>query len=103
MNSAVVRVYANSAQTTGYDLYSVANDNWGETAITDANAPPFGATKLGSSGKITAGSWTTVDVTSAITGNGTYSFGLSTTNSTAVSLSSREGAHPPELKITWTD
>jgi hypothetical protein len=102
VNSAVVRVYANTAQTTGYDLYSVANNNWGETAITDANAPPFGATKLGSSGKITAGSWTTVDVTSAITGNGTYSFGLSTTNSTAVSLSSREGAHPPELKITWT-
>jgi hypothetical protein len=99
--SAVVRVYANSAQTTGYDLYSVANNNWVETAITDANAPPFGSTKLGSSGKITAGTWTTVDVTSAITGNGTYSFGLSTTNSTAVSLSSREGANPPQLMIDW--
>jgi hypothetical protein len=99
--SAVVRVYANSAQTTGYDLYSVANNNWVETAITDANAPPFCATKLGSSGKITAGTWTSVDVTSAITGNGTYSFGLSTTNSTAVSLSSREGANPPQLMIDW--
>ena len=102
VNSAVLRVYANSAQTTGYDLYSVANSTWGETAITDANAPPFGATKLGSSGKITAGTWTSIDATSAITGNGTYSFGLSTANSTAVSLSSREGANPPQLTVTWT-
>jgi hypothetical protein len=102
VSSAVLRVYANSAQTTGYDLYPVANNAWGETTITDANAPPFGATKLGSSGKITAGTWTSVDATSAITGNGTYSFGLSTTGSTAVSLSSREGANPPQLVITWT-
>jgi hypothetical protein len=102
VNSAVLRVYANSAQTTGYDLYSVANSTWGETAITDANAPPFGATKLGSSGKITAGTWTSIDATSAITGNGTYSFGLSTANSTAVSLSSRDGANPPQLTVTWT-
>ncbi|MGZ6266204.1 MAG: CBM96 family carbohydrate-binding protein, partial [Candidatus Limnocylindrales bacterium] len=65
-------------------------------------APPFGAAKLGSSGKIAAGSWTSVDISSVITGNGTYSFGLSTTNSTAVSLSSREGANPPQLMITWT-
>ncbi len=78
------------------------DNTWGETTITDANAPPFGATKLGSSGKITAGTWTSVDVTSAITGNGTYSIGLSTTGSTAVSLSSREGANPPQLVITWT-
>lgn len=102
VNSAVMRIYANTAQTTGYDLYPVASTTWGETAIDDANAPPFGAAKLGSSGKIAAGTWTSVDVTSAISGNGTFSFGLSTTNATAVSLSSREGANPPQLVITWT-
>jgi hypothetical protein len=97
-----MRVYANTAQSTGYDVYSIANNTWGETTITDANAPPFGAAKLGSSGKIAAGSWTSVNVTSAITGNGTYSFGLLTTSTTAVSLSSREGANPPQLTISWT-
>jgi hypothetical protein len=101
VRSAVLRVYANTAQTTGYDLYSVADNTWGEATITDANAPPLGAPKLGSSGKITAGTWTSVDVTSAINGNGTYSFALSTTNGTAVSLSSREGANPPQLMIDW--
>jgi hypothetical protein len=102
VSSAVLRVYANTAQSTGYDVYAITNNTWGETTITDANAPLFGAAKLGSSGRIAAGSWTSVDVTSAITGNGIYSFGLSTTNSTAVSLSSREGANPPQLTITWT-
>ena len=101
--SATLRVWANSAQSTGYDVYSVADNTWAEATITSANSPPFGPTKLGSSGKVTAGAWTSVNVTSAITGNGTYSFGLSTTNSTAVSLSSREGTHPPELNITWTN
>jgi hypothetical protein len=102
VGSVVLHVYANTAQSTGYDVYPIANNTWGETIITDANAPPFGAARLGSSGKIAAGSWTSVEITSAITGNGTYSFGLSTTNSTAVSLSSREGANPPQLTITWT-
>jgi hypothetical protein len=101
--SATLRVWANSAQSTGYDVYSVADNTWTEATVTSANSPPFGPTKLGSSSKITAGAWTSVNVTSAITGNGTYSFGLSTTNSTAVSLSSREGTHPPELNITWTN
>jgi hypothetical protein len=101
VTNATLRVYANSAQSTGYDAYSVADNTWVETTIDDANAPPFGA-KLGSSGKVTAATWTSVNVTAAVTGNGTYSFGLSTTNSTALGLSSRTGANPPQLVITTT-
>jgi hypothetical protein len=101
VDSAVLRIYANTAQTTGYDVYPVANNTWGEATVTDATAPPFGSNRLGSSGKIAAGTWTSVDVTSAVAGNGTYTFGLSTTSSTAVSLSTREGANPPELRIGW--
>ena len=43
-----------------------------------------------------------MDVTAAVAGNGTYSFGLSTTNATALALSSRTGANPPQLVITTT-
>jgi hypothetical protein len=99
VTSAILRVYANSSQSTGYDAYSVADNTWSESTLDWSNAPPFGS-KLGSSGNITGGTWTSVDVTPYITGNGTFSFGLSTTNSTAVSLSSREGANPPQLVIT---
>jgi hypothetical protein len=102
VTSATLRVFATSAQSTGYDAYSVADTTWGETTITDANAPLFGATKLGSSGKVTASTWTSVDVTSAVTGNGPVSFGLSTTNSTALAMSSRTGANPPQLVVTWS-
>jgi hypothetical protein len=101
VTSATLRVFATTAQSTGYDAYSVADNTWGEATITSANAPPFGATKLGSSGKITAATWTSVDVTSAVTGNGTYSFGISTANATAVSFSSRDGANPPQLVVTY--
>ena len=99
VTNATLRVWANSAQTTGYDAYPVADNTWGETTINNSNAPIFGA-KLGSSGKVTASTWTSVDVTAAVSGNGTYSFGLSTTNATALGLSSRTGANPPQLVIT---
>jgi hypothetical protein len=50
---------------------------------------------------VAAGSWTSVDVTSLITGNGTFTLGLSTTSGTALALSSREsGANSPQLVIT---
>jgi len=99
VTSATLRIYANSAQSTGYDTYAVADNSWGEKTITDANAPAFGS-KLGSSGKVTAGSWTSVNVTGYVSGNGSFNFGLSTTNSTALALSSREGANPPQLILT---
>ncbi len=102
VTSATLRIYANSNQSVGFDVYPVADTSWGETTITDANAPPFGSTVLGSSGKVTANSWTSVDVTSAVNGNGLVSFGLSTANSTALSLSSRTGANPPQLVIGWS-
>jgi hypothetical protein len=55
---------------------------------------------LGSSGSISSNTWTSVNVTSYITGNGTYNLGLTTSGSTALSLASREsGANAPQLVI----
>jgi hypothetical protein len=100
VTSATLRVFANSGQAMGYTAFAVPNTTWAETTITAANAPPPAAT-LGASGKITASTWTSADVTSAVAGNGTYSFVISTTNATAVSFSSREGANPPQLVVNW--
>jgi hypothetical protein len=98
--SATLRVWATSAQSTGYDAFAVADNTWSESAIIYSNAPAFGA-KAGSSGAAAAGAWTSVNVTSLITGNGTYSLGLSTTSGTALSLASREsGANSPQLIVT---
>ncbi len=100
VSQASLRVFANSAQSVGYEVHAVADSSWGETAITFANAPPFAAGSAGSSGPASTGIWTTVDVTSLITGNGLVSLALTTPNTTALSLASREsGGNAPQLII----
>jgi hypothetical protein len=101
VTSATLRIFPTSSQSTGFTVYSVADNTWGETTIVDANAPTFGRS-LGSSGPVATGVWTNVTVTSVVTAGGQVSFGLSTTNSTALALSAREGANPPQLVITTT-
>ena len=99
VTSATLRVYANSAVTAGYDARSVSDNTWAESAITYNNAPSVGSV-LGSSGNVSSNTWTSVNITSYITGNGTYNLGLTTSGSTALSLASREsGSHAPQLII----
>ncbi len=100
VQSAMLRVYAISGMNWGFDTYSVANTGWGESTLAYANAPALGA-KLGSfpSGAVTG--WIQLDVTSAVTGNGTFSFALVGTYWMEISLASREsGANAPQLVVT---
>ncbi len=105
IQSAVLQIWATSAQSVGYDVYGVADTSWSETGLTYANQPSgsISSTKVGSSGPITAGTWTTVDVTSLITVPDVYSLVLETTSQTALALASREDADPthrPQLIVT---
>jgi hypothetical protein len=92
-------IYANSASSIGISALTVADNTWGEKTITFSNAPPTGNT-LVTSPAVATGTWITLDVTSYVTGEGTFSFGVSTTGGTAISLASREsGAHSPQLIV----
>ncbi|TAL07416.1 MAG: DNRLRE domain-containing protein [Chloroflexota bacterium] len=97
---ATLRVYANTASSAGYTVGGTAT-NWTETGLTAGNAPVVGAS-VGGSGAITAGTWTTVDVT-ALVASGKLSFALSGINSTAVRMSSRESgaATAPQLVLDF--
>jgi hypothetical protein len=96
---ATLRIFANSAATAGCVANTVSDNTWTETGINYNNAPPLGSA-LGSSGPITTGTWISMDVTSYITGNGTYNLALTTPGGTAVSLASREsGTNTPQLII----
>jgi hypothetical protein len=99
---AILRLWANSVQSTGVDVHYVADTTWGEKTITYNNMPAYDTAIAGSSGPIkTSGTWYSINVTSLITGNGTFSMAITTTNSTAISLASREaGANAPQLVIT---
>ena len=100
ISQARLELHANSASTKGITVKAVANNTWGEKTIKYSNMPAMGAT-LATSAAVSSGAWVSLNVTSYISGNGTYSFGVITPGSTAISLSSREsGANAPRLIIT---
>ena len=96
---ATLRLYAIDGSNTGFEVRTVSDNAWGERTINYSNAPPFSSSPTGSSGTFAASRWTSVDVTSAVTGNGTYSFALLTSSATRIRFSSRQGERPPRLVV----
>ena len=104
VTSATLRVYSNAASSIGYDVRGVTQNGWGESTITWRNAPAAAATITASSGPLTAGAWSTTNVTPLVTGNGTFSFALTSTSTTALRLASREtGATAAQLEVVAVD
>ncbi len=99
VTKVTLRIYANSSLSGGYVVHSVADNTWSESTITYSNAPAIGGS-LGSSGAVSSNTWTSVDITPYITGNGSWSIALAAPSTTALSLASREsGANVPQLVI----
>ena len=99
VTKATLRLYSTSSSSTGYQIKQVNSQGWEESTITYANAPAIGSL-IGSSGKISSGTWTSVDVTSLITGNGVYDLALTTTSSSNMNFNSRDASsNPPQLVI----
>jgi hypothetical protein len=99
VTNATLRLYTTSASATGYQVKRVNNPSWEENTITYDNSPAAGST-IGSSGSIAVGSWTSVDVTALITGNGIYDLALTTTTSAALNFNSRNASsNQPQLVI----
>ncbi|MDX6647153.1 MAG: hypothetical protein QOK40_2880 [Miltoncostaeaceae bacterium] len=99
---AVLRINTRSSHPAGYDVRGVADNSWVEGTVSFSNAPPVGAAVIGSSGTFASGVWTEVAVTPLVSGNGLVTFALTTANTTAMSLSSRESgaATAPQLVVT---
>lgn len=96
---ATLRVYASTSLSAGYDVRPVTDNTWSESTINYNNAPIFG-NAVGSSRSVAAGSWANIDVTSLITGNGSYSLALVSSSTTALSLVSAEAsANGPQLIV----
>jgi len=93
---ATLRVYLNSG-TAPFDVAQVATNSWSEGSINYSNAPAVGSVINGVS-SVSSG-WIEIDVTSAISGDGTFSMVL-VSNSTLRNLfSTDEGANAPELVV----
>ena len=96
---ATLRIFTNSSSSTGYEVRGLTDNSWGELTINYSNSPAVGDVTA-TSGPFGSGVWITVDITPLITGNGTVSIALTTTNNTAFSLASREaGTNAPQLIV----
>jgi acid phosphatase len=102
ITSAVFQCWAGSSNTAGMGLWSAAS-TWSEATLTWNNAPPanFALPASGATGAVTSGRYNPADVTSAITGSGTFTLVGKTTSSTQWSCVSKAntGNHPPGLVV----
>jgi hypothetical protein len=73
VTSAKIRLYNVNGSVKGGDFYRVSDNTWQEGTVTWNNAPAADATPLATLGSVSANTWVEVDVTSLITGDGTYS------------------------------
>lgn len=105
VQSATLRLKVTAAGPDGGIVYSVSNNylntstSWIESGLNYANAPSISGDPLSSAGSVLVNQVVVFDVTAAISGNGTYSFGLKNYSSTVVQYSSKEGSIKPELVI----
>jgi len=100
IQSAKLRIYANSANSVGYTVSAVTDTTWAENTVTYANSPSVGS-KISSSQPFSGGTWVETDVSSYVNAEGSYNMALTTSSDTNTSLASREtGANAPQLVVT---
>jgi hypothetical protein len=95
----VLRVFGTSSNDTGYTVHRVGSNSWGEKNITWETAPNVNDTVLARSGVVRTGVWNAIDVTSAISGPGVYTFALKTASGATISVASRETTTKPRLVV----
>ncbi len=100
---ATLRLYPSKHSSSVWsEAHGVADNGWDEGTITYANAPAVGSV-VGSSQAVSPDGRLTfddIDVTSLVSGNGTFSVALTTPGPTAIKYTSREAAGvQPELIV----
>jgi len=96
---ARLRLYAADASSNGPAIYTTAA-TWSEKRITWRNRPPRTSRRLANTGSVRGRSWVEFDVTSAVRGNGTYSFVLAPTSGDLSTHSREARTLRPQLVLT---
>jgi phosphatidylinositol-3-phosphatase len=101
VSSATLKFYANSSLSAGFSVNKLSNNTWTESTLTYDNAPAPGSA-ITNSGAVTSGTWVSINITSYITGDGSYNLVLMPLSSTMLNLASREtGSTAPQLAVTF--
>lgn len=104
VNSAKLRVYVtDNGSVKGGSAAKVSSTSWTETGVTYDTRPAIDGATLSSLGAVNIGTWYELDVTGAVTGDGTISLGLKTSSTDGLHYASREdAAHAPQLVVNVT-
>jgi len=98
---ATLRLHALAGTVDGPAIFGTSSD-WAETAVTWTNRPTRTTAAVDDEGPIATGTWVELDVTSLITGNGTFSFVVAATSTDGADFDSRESTTStlrPELVV----
>ena len=90
ITSARLRLSALDGSPVGGEFYDVG-DSWSEETVTWSNAPALGSLRVGTLGAVAAGTSYEIDLTSYITGDGTYSLRVTSPSSDGADYVSSEG------------
>jgi hypothetical protein len=103
-------LYATDGNNDGFSVYSVSNNyensnaQWTEDELTWSNAPSIVGSPLAIFNNVSNNSWVEIDVTTAVNGSGTYSFGLVDHSQNSVHFNSREAnSSQPRLMVEFGD
>ncbi|HEX7171321.1 MAG TPA: DNRLRE domain-containing protein, partial [Candidatus Limnocylindria bacterium] len=100
VTSAKLRLWITNGTGNGPEVF-LTEAGWAETVVTWNTRPAITSGVIADTGAIPQGAWYEIDVTSAITGDGTYAFVLSSISTDALKFASRETTTRPELAIVW--
>ena len=103
IQSVTLRLFCLDASDKGGDFYRVADNSWQENTVTWNTEPPADPTSLASLGAVGANTWYEVDLSSLVTGDGTYSIRIASTSANGADYSTKEGAagSAPQLVVDF--
>ena len=104
VQTAKLRLYVTDASSTGGGtLYQTVDNSWTETGINYTNQPSTTGSALATLGPVSTGVWIEIDVSSHVTADGVYTFGLLGNSSDVAHYASRETLNRPELVVTYAN
>jgi hypothetical protein len=101
VSGATLRLKMRGTGGTDTTVHSVTDNSWNEDTITGNNKPNM-SDPLATVTDMVPYEWYDFDVSSFVTANGVYSFGLKTTSGNWVDWYSKEGGNSPELVVSGT-
>jgi len=99
VQSARLRLRASNGTTNGPGVFFTAGA-WSEGAVTWSNQPGPSGAAITDLGVVARDAWFEIDLSSVVTGDGSYDLVLVPASSDGLEVGSRESSNPPQLVVT---